>query len=78
MRVRAYIRIAPTSRGYRVSASVREPTGPITDSFGSALPTITFRATFVLPNTAFAVPDIGDVEVPLEVLSPLLELEPTS
>lgn len=76
MRVRAYIRIAPTSRGFRVAASVKEPSGPITDSYGNVLPTVVFRANFILPNTAFAVPDIGDVDVPLEVLSPLLELEP--
>jgi hypothetical protein len=77
MRVHTYIRIAPTTRGYRVAASIREPTGPITDSYGNALPTVVFRAAFILPSTAFAVPSIGDVDVPLEVLSPLLELEPT-
>lgn len=76
MRVHAFIRIAPTTRGYRVAASVKEPNGPITDSYGNALPTVVFRASFILPSTAFAVPNIGDVEVPLEVLSPVLELEP--
>jgi hypothetical protein len=69
MRVKAFIRIAPTARGFKIAATHKPPSGPLSDNYGNPLPTATFSAVFVLPNDAFDIPHVGEVEIPSELLA---------
>jgi hypothetical protein len=66
MKVRVYLRIAPTSRGFRVAATSKPSTEPLrSTSYGhaEALPTVAFGVLFDLPREAFDVPVVAEIAV---------------
>jgi hypothetical protein len=79
MRARVYLRIAPTSRGFRYQATTKPSRAPIMDGsgqFAEPLPTIALGVDLLLPDDVFAVPVDSDV-APL-VSVELVESEPAS
>lgn len=62
MKVRVYLRIAPTSRGFKVAATSRPSQAPLTAGY-DVLPTIAFGLVFDLPREAFDVPIVAEVAV---------------
>lgn len=66
MKVRVYLRVAPTSRGFKVAATSKPSTEPLrTQGYGhnEALPTVAFAIVFDLPRGAFDVPVVAEVAV---------------
>lgn len=66
MRARVFLRIAPTSRGFKVIATSKPSHAPISDGYG-VLPTIAFGLVLNIADDAFRVPQIAELDVPANV-----------
>jgi hypothetical protein len=75
MKVRVYLRVAPTSRGFRVAATTRPSSEPLRGSNGDGLQTFAFVVVFDLPANVFDPPQLAEVAVPAEALTPIAEAE---
>jgi hypothetical protein len=68
-RVRTYLRISPTSRGWKVVASQRKPVEPNRAGY-DALPTIYVQLVLELPTDVWEIPTIHAV-VPEGAATPI-------
>jgi hypothetical protein len=78
MRARVYLRIAPTSRGFRYQATTKPSRAPIMDGsgqFAEPLPTIALGVDLLLPDDVFAVPVVGELVVRDSDVAPLVSVE---
>lgn len=73
MKVKTYLRIAKTSRGYKVVANSKPNSAPIEEpsyfrNSRKAFPTVAFRVDFNVPDEAFETAQkcIAEVNVPAE------------
>ncbi len=86
MKVRAYMRIARSTRGYKVSGGNRPSLKPLTSQEGygneSFLPTVSFAIDFEIPDELFdqqkrVIGEINvatkDVSITAPMLKPLIE-----
>jgi hypothetical protein len=74
-RAKVYLRIAKTSRGYKYAATSKPSTAPLMNGY-DPLPTIAFSFVVQLPEYAFDIPLVGELNVPLDALQPCVEIEP--
>jgi len=79
MKIKTYLRVAKTSRGYKVSAQTKPNHAPLyTDSYSKKyLPTVHFAINLDIPNEAFdkASKAIAEINVPEEHLEINAETE---
>lgn len=65
MKARVYLRVAPTTRGWRFAATSKPSGMPLTAAGGTeVLPTIAFGIDLELPPRAFDIPIAGTLVVP--------------
>jgi len=72
MKARVYIRMAPTSRGFKFAANAKPSHTPLM-SGEEILPTIAFALDLELPPGAFNIPVVGTVLVPDAAIHPCVE-----
>jgi|KBSMisStandDraft_5_1062788.scaffolds.fasta_scaffold280993_2 hypothetical protein len=75
MKAKVYLRMAATSRSFKYAATSKPSDQPLYDQHGRALPTIAFALVLSLPGGAFQIPTVGEVEIPLDAIQPVVEIE---
>jgi len=80
MKVKVYLRIAPTARGFKVNATTKPSRQPLRAGSYSDdwLPTVAFAVVFDIPSEAFRTAEhvIAEVVVPVERVQIAAEVEP--
>ena len=77
MKVRAYIKVgkASGSRRPKVRATTRPTPSPLVSEGGEVLPTVAFAVDLVIPDAAFKVPVVAELELPEDAVSALAEVK---
>lgn len=75
--VRCYLRIAPTTRGFRVAATTKPSSTPLSEADGTPMPTLQVGLMLKLPAGAFEPPMIAELEVQRGQLRPVVEASVT-
>jgi len=76
MRAKVYLRVAPTSRGFRVQATTKPSAAPLNDAAGRIMPTIAFALVLNIAPEAFAAAEavLAEIDVPADVPRVAVEL----
>jgi hypothetical protein len=74
MKATVYLRMAPTSRGFKYAATSKPSNTPLFVG-NEALPTVAFALVLSLPPHMFSVPVVGEIEITHGDLTPMIVAE---